>query len=722
MEHQHRLNAYLQNRQSLLFDRQIPGFPALHVICLLTKNWCLNTILCSDGTSPFCLQVGMQQPDLSQKTAGCRKSQFDPSITGGIMKRSIIMAAAAVLLSSAGAMAAPFSDVPFSHWAYDAVNKLASKGILQGYPDGSFKGKKGLTRFDLAMVTAKMLANVEQMLESGVGTNLVSKADLQTLEKLTTEFADELALLGIKVTALEDDMKAVKEDVAFLKKDVEGIKDYIAKGGMEKVKLSGDMLVRHTSITHKHDWALNNLTNVARAGNRDNSLTESLIGINFNASIDENISAVVYWAMLDYHTTGVDAGQSPYQSAFGCTGIGGAKNTDSTVYLAYLQIKDMFRFGGDFTLGRNLYSHNHNMLLDNYVDAIRYEKKLGDVNMTMQNIYDRHQGSFKDDAAVDFRGVWNLDLNTSWKNHELYLGLYGQDEPDLISKRGIDVAGLAPFLDKSVVGGVNPLGNAVAGQQTSDKRWDVEFGSKGPIGSNDHWSYDLGFVYTDYELNVHNTVADTVANTAWISPEMQGWMGHGAVKWDSKKHWAAKLAYTFADDESIGAISILNDMRYQDSPETPYEDIGRGNTWFDNGLRNMYDLKLQAEYRPTNTKHYFRLAGDFLDEMNDTVTNDLTRHLCGEGRVGTPVSQVKTNTAYDNWNSFGVAEAEATVLTFEYRYQLAENTRLRVGYTSFDLLGDAQKKTATVNAISAGRGLSGDYDYHLFWTEIYSLF
>ncbi len=134
------------------------------------------------------------------------------------------------------------------------MNKLAAKGILQGFPDGTFKGRKAVTRYALAMITAKMLANVEQMMESGIGTNLVTKSDLQTLEKLTVEFADELALLGVKVTALEDDMQVVKEDVSMLKRDVEGIKDYMAKGGMEKVKLSGDMLVRHTSLTHKNDW------------------------------------------------------------------------------------------------------------------------------------------------------------------------------------------------------------------------------------------------------------------------------------------------------------------------------------------------------------------------------------------------------------------------------------------------------------------------------------
>jgi len=346
----------------------------------------------------------------------------------------------------------------------------------------------------------------------------------------------------------------------------------------------------------------------------------------------------------------------------------------------------------------------------------------------MQTIFDRHPGSYKDDAAVDFRGVWNLDLNTTYRKHDFYLGMYGQDEPNQINLKlmptlfnaQVTTAAL-PF----IATGATVLGNAVAGQQTSDKRWDVEFGSKGPIGNCGHWSYDLGFAFTHYEADVLNTAADIAASgSAWISPDMNGWMGHAAVKWDSKKHWAAKIAGTFADDESVGAISINNDMRYMDAAETPYEDIARGNNYFDRGLVNMYDLKLQTEYRPNNTKHYFRLAGDFLGEMKDKVSNDMTRHLNGQGRVNdaAAIPADKSNTAYDSYNSLGIADPEATVVTFEYRYQLTENTRIRVGYTSFDLLGDAQRKTAALPKFSAGRGLNNDYDYHMFWTEIYTLY
>ena len=59
------------------------------------------------------------------------------------MKKSLLFASAAMVLGlTAMASADPFSDVPRSHWAYDAVNSLAAKGLIDGYPDSTFKGKQ----------------------------------------------------------------------------------------------------------------------------------------------------------------------------------------------------------------------------------------------------------------------------------------------------------------------------------------------------------------------------------------------------------------------------------------------------------------------------------------------------------------------------------------------------------------------------------------------------
>lgn len=649
------------------------------------------------------------------------------------MKRIALVLALVLTTMVAGAN--PFSDVPFSHWAYDAVNKLAAKGIIQGYPDGTYKGEKHVTRYALAMVVAKMLANVEQMMEKGIGTNLVTKSDLQTLEKLTVEFADELALLGVKVTALEDDMQVVKEDVSTLKKDVEGIKDYMAKGGMEKVKLSGDMLVRHSSLIHNRDY----MSLGGNRGNFNNVMTQTQLRFQFKANIDENITAVARWHMMDKTDL---APLSPFQpvGVWGSNGLlNGIRNNgdaSANLDLAYLHIKDMFRFGGDFTFGRNFYATGHSLILNDYVDAVKYYKRSGDVDLAFYSIYDRHQGSYKDNAVGnDFRNVWGLTLGHKYRDHDLYLNFWGQEEPNRANR----VLGMGLPLSKAI-----PVVGAVANQK-HDNLWDIEFGGKGPLGKNGHWDYDLGFVYTGYQADLVSgpTIQTVAGNPAaingnnWSSVDMNGWIGHAAIKWDSKKEWAAKLAYTFGTDENAGALSLDNDRRYDDGIETPYEDISRGNLYFVNGLVNMYDLKLQAEYRPRNTKHYFRLVGDFLDELKDTVSNDLARVGAGRhfpGLGDNPVATSKTNSVYDRWNNFGIVDPQATVLTFEYRYQLAENTRIRVGYTAFDFTGDAlsggwtqagaagNTVSAATPSLKAGRGVAGDYDYNMFWAELYSRF
>ena len=51
----------------------------------------------------------------------------------------------------------PFADVPLNHWGYSAVNTLAEAGLLEGYPDGLFKGKQSMTRYEFAQAVARMM-------------------------------------------------------------------------------------------------------------------------------------------------------------------------------------------------------------------------------------------------------------------------------------------------------------------------------------------------------------------------------------------------------------------------------------------------------------------------------------------------------------------------------------------------------------------------------------
>ena len=81
------------------------------------------------------------------------------------MKKSLVFAMAMALGVSATAFAAnPFSDVPAGHWAYAAVAKLAAAGIVDGYPDGTYKGDRTMTRYEMAQImmtswSANLLTN-----------------------------------------------------------------------------------------------------------------------------------------------------------------------------------------------------------------------------------------------------------------------------------------------------------------------------------------------------------------------------------------------------------------------------------------------------------------------------------------------------------------------------------------------------------------------------------
>ena len=123
------------------------------------------------------------------------------------MKKSLVLAMAMALGVTASAYAAnPFSDVPAGHWAYDAVNKLAAAGVVDGYPDGTYGGDKLMTRYEMAQIVAKAMAK---------GANV---------DKLAAEFADELDSLGVRVANLEKKADNVKITGQFRAsyKDVDG--------------------------------------------------------------------------------------------------------------------------------------------------------------------------------------------------------------------------------------------------------------------------------------------------------------------------------------------------------------------------------------------------------------------------------------------------------------------------------------------------------------------
>jgi len=79
------------------------------------------------------------------------------------MKKMILVAllAVVVVVPVFAAQANPAQTVPFDHWAYDAVDQLVQKGIIIGYPDGTFKGDRAMTRYEFAMAISRLLDVVQ---------------------------------------------------------------------------------------------------------------------------------------------------------------------------------------------------------------------------------------------------------------------------------------------------------------------------------------------------------------------------------------------------------------------------------------------------------------------------------------------------------------------------------------------------------------------------------
>ena len=118
-------------------------------------------------------------------------------------KKTLVSAITAALVVGAAsttfAAANPFSDVPADSWAYDAVTTLAADGVIDGYPDGTYKGQNTMTRYEMAQIVARAMAKTD-----------LEKADKALVDKLAAEFAEELDNLGVRVADLEKKSDNVK--------------------------------------------------------------------------------------------------------------------------------------------------------------------------------------------------------------------------------------------------------------------------------------------------------------------------------------------------------------------------------------------------------------------------------------------------------------------------------------------------------------------------------
>lgn len=112
------------------------------------------------------------------------------------MKHAFLKAAIASCFACAAVTASaanPFTDVSSDDWAYQAVASLSDEGVIDGYPDGTFRGDKHVTRYEIAQIVARLMAKEDTL----------NASQKETLAKLSSQYANELKDLGVRIAELE---------------------------------------------------------------------------------------------------------------------------------------------------------------------------------------------------------------------------------------------------------------------------------------------------------------------------------------------------------------------------------------------------------------------------------------------------------------------------------------------------------------------------------------
>ncbi|HNV34982.1 MAG TPA: S-layer homology domain-containing protein [Bacillota bacterium] len=200
------------------------------------------------------------------------------------MKRTVAMLIAVLIAMAVvmPAMASPYPDVSDLHWASESVGTLTALGILEGYPDGTFKGPQPTTRYEIAVMIARLLKYLDQQITARVAevekkiptaaepapvttptpvptpapvTTVVQVEPDQTIletiirekiealvgpkledideriaelyamiQDLRTEFSREISILGVRVDALDEQLKQLAAKVAKNEADIAALK------------------------------------------------------------------------------------------------------------------------------------------------------------------------------------------------------------------------------------------------------------------------------------------------------------------------------------------------------------------------------------------------------------------------------------------------------------------------------------------------------------------
>lgn len=145
-----------------------------------------------------------------------------------------------------------FPDIPDNHWAYQAIQDLADKGLVKGYPDGKFLGNRELTRYEFASVIDRILQALEDIKSApspAPAQPTVTDDDLNKIQVLVDTFQTQLNAQQDNVTKAQADVQALRKEVAdtkvLVKKAQETADNSYGAGPGRKFTISGYIQARY---------------------------------------------------------------------------------------------------------------------------------------------------------------------------------------------------------------------------------------------------------------------------------------------------------------------------------------------------------------------------------------------------------------------------------------------------------------------------------------------
>jgi predicted porin len=607
------------------------------------------------------------------------------------MKRLLMSVAGLSLIT--GLTFAQMRDVPPGHWAYQSIEQLVQLGIIEGFPDGTFRPNRTMTRAEFAQAIARAYRNIDERLRaldrrineinrpqgdgqqpptdtSGLQRQIeelrkqideLKKLNeaIQTLQRLAQTFQQELAGLGVDVDTL-------KRDFASLRARVEAL-----EGKEEKFKMSGDLTF---GVYGAHSIDGNDVYTLNRTRLGSGKFLEEIavpheLGLTFSGQLNDEVTGSATFILGNYLPYVRGAGKSALTTFTGPYAIG---NTDIVIWEAFVKAPiDLFGAKVDVTVGRYPAKITPFTLQrikpDYYLNFPRY----GD-------------GAFRvDGGALGFNfdtfrlNLWAAQVNQQ-SNNGVFNVLGFQNHNSTTSAPMEQMAGARLEFDAIRGEGTNLTVGATYYAAGIGANQNFTFVPSGIVAANidrvDVFGADIKAKFAGFNIGVEYAQSDFLRDTNRVL---------------SKDNWAldANLGYNFGPN--LGITAGYREVRPYFAAPGAWGRVGY--------LYNPSDLRgFYAGVNYTASEDLkINLSGAFLEGTgrvaNGYRTNDeLIQVLAGVDYRLSERFTVSLNYEGVFWNLQGSGGGRKPVwnyLTLGVGYDLGENTALNVLYQILDTDG-----------------------------------